>query len=128
MSTFQSAGTRQKYPELVQVQTVEKWLPSHACCMQGHFNVLELLFKYPYPPHIMQKYVDRTGNYDYELPFDINSKDVSGNEMDFLFEMKIFNVFFLNFSFRTNGSVHGHLYRKSEDGRVAVEVPGQRQI
>jgi len=57
--------------------TVEKWLPSHGCCIQGHHHVLELLLKYSYPPHVMQKYTDKNG-YEYELPFDINAKDVSG--------------------------------------------------
>lgn len=26
----------------------------------------------------MQKYIDKSGNYEYEMPFDINAKDVSG--------------------------------------------------
>lgn len=67
-----------KFPELVQTPTVEKWFPSHGCCIQGHVQVLDLLLKYPYPSSIMKKYTDKTGNYEYELPFDINAKDVSG--------------------------------------------------
>lgn len=69
---------QQKFPNLVQVPTVEKWLPSHGCAIQGNYNVLDLLLKYPYPPHIFQKYVDKSGQYEYEMPFDINAKDVSG--------------------------------------------------
>lgn len=62
-----------KFPELVQVNlillnvislikiilqqhTVERWLPIHACCINGHVSVLELLFNFPYPSHIMQKF------------------------------------------------------------------------
>ena len=68
----------QKFPELVQTPTVEKWLPSHGCCIQGHYQLLDILLKYPYPPSVLKKYTDKTGNYEYELPFDINAKDVSG--------------------------------------------------
>ena len=58
--------------------------------MQGHYNVLELLIKYPYPRRIMLKFTDKTGNYDYELPFDFNAKDVSGT---FNSKLKIFHNF-----------------------------------
>ena len=76
----------QKFPELVQTPTVEKWFPSHGCCIQGHHQVLDLLLKFPYPPNILKKYIDKTGNYEYELPFDINAKDVSGTDrVDVLF-------------------------------------------
>ena len=67
-----------KFPELVQTTTVEKWLPSHGCCIQGHYQVLDILLKHQYPSIIMKKYTDKTGVYEYELPFDINAKDVSG--------------------------------------------------
>jgi len=46
----------QRFPELVQQHTVERWLPLHACCINGHVHVMELLLKYPYPPHLMQKF------------------------------------------------------------------------
>ena len=46
----------QRFPELVQQHTVERWLPMHACCINGHVHVMELLLKYPYPPHLMQKF------------------------------------------------------------------------
>jgi hypothetical protein len=46
----------QRFPELVQQHTVERWLPIHACCINGHVHVMELLLKYTYPPHLMQKF------------------------------------------------------------------------
>ncbi|KAG8224988.1 hypothetical protein J437_LFUL005999, partial [Ladona fulva] len=67
-----------KFPELVQQQTVEKWLPIHACCINGHVALAEQLLRFPYPSHIMQKFVDQSGQWEYELPFDINHKDVTG--------------------------------------------------
>ncbi|XP_046393381.1 leucine-rich repeat serine/threonine-protein kinase 1 [Ischnura elegans] len=67
-----------KFPELVQQQTVERWLPIHACCINGHGAVAEQLLRYPYPPQIMQKFYDPSGQWEYELPFDINHKDVTG--------------------------------------------------
>ncbi|XP_067008597.2 leucine-rich repeat serine/threonine-protein kinase 1 [Anabrus simplex] len=70
-----------RFPELVQQPTVERWLPIHACCINGHISVMELLLKYPYPPHLMQKYRDPTGEWEYEMPFDINMKDVSGQNV-----------------------------------------------
>ncbi|KAK7861679.1 hypothetical protein R5R35_005355 [Gryllus longicercus] len=67
-----------RFPELIQQHTVERWLPIHACCINGHTHVMELLLKYPYPPHLMQKYRDPSGDWEYEMPFDLNMKDVTG--------------------------------------------------
>ncbi|KAL1122208.1 hypothetical protein AAG570_003613 [Ranatra chinensis] len=65
-----------KFPELVQQYTVEKWLPIHAACINGHVNIVEMLLKFPYSPHIMCPH--RDGDWEYELPFDVNFKDVTG--------------------------------------------------
>ncbi|XP_049858112.1 leucine-rich repeat serine/threonine-protein kinase 1 isoform X1 [Schistocerca gregaria] len=70
-----------KFPELVKQYTVERWLPLHACCINGHTHVMELLLKYQYPPHIMQKFRDHTGEWEYEMPFDINMRDVTGQNV-----------------------------------------------
>ncbi|XP_069680319.1 leucine-rich repeat serine/threonine-protein kinase 1 isoform X2 [Periplaneta americana] len=70
-----------RFPELVQQHTVERWLPLHACCINGHVNVMELLLKFPYPPHLMQKFRDPTGEWEYEMPFDLNMKDVTGQNV-----------------------------------------------
>lgn len=67
-----------KFPGLVQVPTVEKWLPVHACCINGHVGVMDMLLKYDYPPELMITYRHYTGDVEYEMPFDINLKDVSG--------------------------------------------------
>lgn len=81
---------------MVQTPTVEKWLPSHGCCIQGHHQVLDILLKHPYPPSIMKKYTDKTGVYEYELPFDVNAKDVSGTTIVKTMSLnRKFNIFFI---------------------------------
>nr|CAD7202602.1 unnamed protein product [Timema douglasi] len=70
-----------RYPELIQHYTVERWLPLHACCINGHIHVLELLLKYPYPAQLMHKYRDPSGDWEYEMPFDLNMKDVTGQNV-----------------------------------------------
>ncbi|XP_063218267.1 leucine-rich repeat serine/threonine-protein kinase 1 isoform X2 [Bacillus rossius redtenbacheri] len=70
-----------RFPELVQQSTVERWLPLHACCINGHTAVLDLLLKHKYPPALMNKYRDPTGEWEYEMPFDINTKDVTGQNV-----------------------------------------------
>ncbi|XP_071041167.1 leucine-rich repeat serine/threonine-protein kinase 1 isoform X3 [Parasteatoda tepidariorum] len=66
-----------KFPELVVVTTVEKWLPIHAAVINGHLQVLDLLLKYPYESSVLQRYVDKTQKWEYFFPFDINAKDVT---------------------------------------------------
>ncbi|CAL8114388.1 unnamed protein product [Orchesella dallaii] len=67
-----------KFPGLVQVPTVEKWLPIHACCINGHVGVMDMLLKHEYPPELMITFRHFTGDVEYDMPFDINLKDVSG--------------------------------------------------
>jgi hypothetical protein len=73
-----------KFPELINVQTVEKWLPLHAACFNGHSAVLEFLLKYKFPDDILIQFKDRTGNWKYELPFDVNQRDLSGQSVLYL--------------------------------------------
>nr|CAH7742533.1 unnamed protein product [Callosobruchus chinensis] len=70
-----------KFPELVQQHTVERWLPIHACCINGHVSVLELLFQFLYPSHLMKTYRDTTGEWEYFMPFDINERDATGQNI-----------------------------------------------
>ncbi|XP_044740580.1 leucine-rich repeat serine/threonine-protein kinase 1 isoform X2 [Chrysoperla carnea] len=70
-----------KFPELIQQHTVEKWLPIHACCINGHITVLELLFNFSYPVHLLRKFKDPTQQWEYYLAFDINEKDVTGQNI-----------------------------------------------
>ena len=73
-----------KFPELINVQTVEKWLPLHAACFNAHSAVLEFLLKYKYPDSVMIQFKDRTGSWVYNLPFDINQRDLSGQSLMYM--------------------------------------------
>ncbi|CAL1275195.1 unnamed protein product [Larinioides sclopetarius] len=66
-----------KFPELVNVATVEKWLPIHAAVINGHIAVLDLLLKFPYDSSVLQRFMDKTQQWEYFFPFDVNAKDVT---------------------------------------------------
>ena len=66
------------------LQTVEKWLPLHAACFNGHASVLEFLVRYKYPPHVSMQFKDRTGGWKYNMAFDINQRDLSGQSLLYL--------------------------------------------
>ncbi|CAG9859264.1 unnamed protein product [Phyllotreta striolata] len=70
-----------KFPELVQIHTVERWLPIHACCINGYVGVLELLFHFPYPIQVLRKYRDKSEQWEYLMPFDINERDATGQNI-----------------------------------------------
>ncbi|GJQ77064.1 hypothetical protein Trydic_g23635 [Trypoxylus dichotomus] len=70
-----------RFPELVQQHTVERWLPIHASCINGHVAVLELLFQFPYPKHILKKFQDNSGLWEYYMPYDINERDATGQNI-----------------------------------------------
>ncbi|KAL0267443.1 UNVERIFIED_CONTAM: hypothetical protein PYX00_009712 [Menopon gallinae] len=67
-----------KFPDLILQWTVEKWLPIHATCIGGHVAVLELLLNFNYPQHLLMKFSDSSNQWEYEMAFDINLKDASG--------------------------------------------------
>lgn len=60
---------------------MERWLPIHACCINGHVSVLELLFHFPYPQHVLRKFRDSSEQYEYFMPFDINERDATGQNI-----------------------------------------------
>ncbi|CAG9769543.1 unnamed protein product [Ceutorhynchus assimilis] len=70
-----------KFPELVQQHTVERWLPIHAACINGHHSILELLFYFPYPTNLLRKYRDVTEQWEYFMPFDLNERDATGQNI-----------------------------------------------
>ncbi|XP_056637900.1 leucine-rich repeat serine/threonine-protein kinase 1 isoform X1 [Diorhabda sublineata] len=70
-----------RFPELVQIHTVERWLPIHACCINGHASVLDLLFHFPYPTQVLRKYRDKSEQWEYLMPFDINERDATGQNI-----------------------------------------------
>lgn len=63
---------------ILQQLTVEKWLPLHAACINGHIDVVELLLNYTYPDHLYATYRDPTGETEWRLAFDPNTQDVTG--------------------------------------------------
>lgn len=60
---------------------MERWLPIHACCINGHVSILELLFHFPYPQHVLRKFRDSTEQWEYFMPFDINERDATGQNI-----------------------------------------------
>ncbi|CAH1175605.1 unnamed protein product [Phaedon cochleariae] len=70
-----------RFPELVQIHTVERWLPIHACCINGNVAVLDLLFHFPYPSKMLRKYRDNSEQWEYQMPFDVNERDATGQNI-----------------------------------------------
>lgn len=67
-----------KFPELVQELTVERWLPLHAACINGHIALVEILLNYPYPETFLSTLRNETGEWEWRVPFDPNTQDVTG--------------------------------------------------
>ncbi|XP_052899999.1 leucine-rich repeat serine/threonine-protein kinase 1 [Anopheles moucheti] len=67
-----------RFPELVQQVTVERWLPFHAACINGHCAVVELLIKHPYVDELLGAYRSPNGELEWRLAFDPNAQDVAG--------------------------------------------------
>ncbi|XP_032596558.1 leucine-rich repeat serine/threonine-protein kinase 1 isoform X2 [Drosophila grimshawi] len=68
----------ERFPELIQQATVERWLPLHAACINGHIRLLELIIGYAYPEYLYQTYRDEEGQWEWRLPYDANAQDVTG--------------------------------------------------
>ncbi|KYN26991.1 Leucine-rich repeat serine/threonine-protein kinase 1, partial [Trachymyrmex cornetzi] len=75
------------FPKQVQQLTVERWLPIHAATINGHHLVIDVLLKFEYPQHVYQRYKDPSGEFEYELPFDINAQDVTGQHALYIASM-----------------------------------------
>ncbi|KOX77506.1 Leucine-rich repeat serine/threonine-protein kinase 1 [Melipona quadrifasciata] len=75
------------FPKQVQSLTVEKWLPIHVAAINGHHLVIDLLLKFEYPQNTYQRYKDSSGEYEYEMPFDINTQDVTGQNVLYISSM-----------------------------------------
>ncbi|XP_066246944.1 leucine-rich repeat serine/threonine-protein kinase 1 isoform X1 [Euwallacea similis] len=121
-----------KFPELVQQHTVERWLPIHAACINGHCSILKLLFDFPYPTHVLKKYRDSTEQWEYFMPFDINERDATGQNILYVASLlgnkKLVDVI-LNFKIKAtriiqSGSSEDDLTPLSE----AVMSPTKRRI
>lgn len=72
-----------RFPELVQLHTVEKWLPIHAACINGHTALLDLLFQFNYPTKLLKTFeiVKNNKIIKYRMPFDVNELDVTGQSV-----------------------------------------------
>ena len=68
-----------KFPDLASTLTVERWTPLHAASMNGHTAVFELLLKFPYPKLNLKTL--RDGDKEFEVPFDFNLRDVTGQTL-----------------------------------------------
>lgn len=66
-----------KYPELVKQLTVESRLPFHAAVINGHVGIVEMLIKFNYPENILMTFNEPSGEFQWQLPFDPNARDVT---------------------------------------------------
>ncbi|KZC04554.1 Leucine-rich repeat serine/threonine-protein kinase 1 [Dufourea novaeangliae] len=107
------------HPKQVQSLTVEKWLPIHAAAINGHYLVIDTLLKFEYPQDTYQCYKDSSGEFEYEMPFDINSQDVTGQNVlyisSILGNIKIIELL-LNYKVKARKI-------KNEDVGVAQSLP-----
>lgn len=73
-----------RFPNLINVLTVERWSPLHATVINGHVATLDLLLKFPYPKECLKTMRDKKGQREYQVAFDINSRDVNGQTVLYL--------------------------------------------
>lgn len=73
-----------RFPKLIQVLTVEQWSPLHAACINGHSSIFEILLKYPFRSELLRTFRDKTGQWSYDLAFDVNQCDVTGQSVLYL--------------------------------------------
>jgi len=45
-----------KFPELIRQLTVEKWSPLHACCINGHSSIFEMILKHQFPKALVRTF------------------------------------------------------------------------
>uniref|UniRef100_A0A182IMZ8 non-specific serine/threonine protein kinase n=1 Tax=Anopheles atroparvus TaxID=41427 RepID=A0A182IMZ8_ANOAO len=68
----------ERFPQLVQQVTVERWLPFHAACINGHSAVVEMLIRHPYADELLNTHRSPNGELEWRLAFDPNAQDVAG--------------------------------------------------
>ncbi|KAH0560147.1 leucine-rich repeat serine/threonine-protein kinase 1 [Cotesia glomerata] len=93
------------FPKQIQSLTVERWLPIHAAAINGHHSVVDLLLKFEYPQHLNQRFKDPSSEFEYEMPFDLNTQDVTGQNVLYIVSVlgnvKIVELL-LNFRVKSN--------------------------
>ena len=86
----------ERYPSLVNIETIESFLPIHAACSQGHLNIVKLIIEYKYSGDFLNIYEASGFNEQkecivnkYLFPFDLNMVDV--NEQTILYTCVLSN-------------------------------------
>ncbi len=67
-----------RFPELIDTLTVERWSTLHACCINGHAAIFDLLLRREFRPELLKTLRDRSGDWEYDFAFDVNLCDVTG--------------------------------------------------
>ncbi|XP_057330472.1 leucine-rich repeat serine/threonine-protein kinase 1 [Microplitis mediator] len=75
------------FPKQIQSLTVERWLPIHAAAINSHHSVIDLLLKFEYPQHLLTRFKDPSSEFEYEMAFDINTQDVTGQNVLYIVSM-----------------------------------------
>ncbi|KAK9885098.1 hypothetical protein WA026_009320 [Henosepilachna vigintioctopunctata] len=120
-----------RFPELVQQHTVERWLPIHTCCINGHASVLTTLFNFPYPSNILRKYRDATEKWEYWMPFDVNERDASGQNILYLSCLlgnKVLLDVILTFKVKATRIQESEVVSPSTDEVTSPRSPTKRRI
>lgn len=74
-----------RFPELIAVLTVEKWSPLHAACINGHAAIFEYILRlFPFRRELLKSMRDKSNTYAYEMAFDVNQRDVTGQTILYL--------------------------------------------
>ena len=72
------------FPYLINGLTVERWSPLHAAVINGHVSTLDLILRFNYPKSCLKVVKDKKGTMEYDVPFDINLRDVNGQTVLYL--------------------------------------------
>lgn len=72
------------FPYLIKEATIEKWTVLHACCLQGHSETAKLILNYNYPQDLKERFISKSGLYEYHFAFDLNAQDAAGQTVIYL--------------------------------------------
>ena len=72
------------FPYLINGLTVERWSPLHAAVINGHVSTLDFMLRFTYPKECLKTVRDKKGTAEYDVPFDINLRDVNGQTVLYL--------------------------------------------